>query len=154
MGPIPGITGSHLFRIDWNPSSVAYWIDGNLVASHAIALTTSMRPAARDQAVGGGAITMDWMRMSPYAASGTYTSTVINALSIVDWVKASWTADTPAGTDVVVSYRTGNTNQVDATWTPFTTVPTSGAALGASSKFLQFRCRSRRGSGQTPVVRT
>jgi hypothetical protein len=101
-----------------------------------------------------GSLTVDWMRLTPYAASGTYTSKVFNAGFPATWMNASWTADAPAGTTVVVSYRTGNTAIPDGTWTAFTTVSSSGAALSGVSQYSQFRLQeTTTNPGQTPVVK-
>ena len=81
---IPGswFTASHRFRIDWNATTVAFWIDGTLRVTHTIQFkgsTASMKPAITDQSTGGGAVSVDWMRMTAYAASGTYTSPIYDA---------------------------------------------------------------------------
>ena len=68
--------GPHRFRIDWTATGVTYFVDGAQVASHNLAVTNSMRPVASDFNVGGGAVTVDWMRLTPYAASGTFLSRV------------------------------------------------------------------------------
>jgi hypothetical protein len=78
------------------------------------------------------------MRLGPYAPAGTYTSKVFDATTAATWLTLSWTAATPAGTSVVMSYRTGNTPTPDATWTPFA-VTTSGAALSGTSRYVQFK---------------
>jgi hypothetical protein len=155
--PIAGFSfgAPHRFRVDWNMSTVDYWIDGNLVASHAISYAGTMRPAARDLTVGDGSVVaVDWMRMSPYAAVGTYTSKVVNMGISVYWQAAYWTADVPAGTGVAFSYRTGSTTTPDdGTWTPFMTVP-NGGALAGSSRYLQFKVEETTSvPGLTPVVR-
>jgi hypothetical protein len=113
-----------------------------------------MRPAVRDLTAGDGAVAVDWMRMTPYAAAGIYTSKVVNMGSSVSWQAASWTADVPAGTGVAFSYRTGNTTTPDdGTWTAFTMVP-NGGALAGSSRYLQFKVEETRSvPGLTPVVR-
>ena len=50
------------------PSSVDYYVDGALVASHALTVAGPMRPvAASDFNPFGGTVFVDWMRMSPYA---------------------------------------------------------------------------------------
>jgi hypothetical protein len=144
----------HRFRIDWNASTVDYSIDGNLVATHAVSYTGTMRPAIRDQTIDDGYISVDWMRMTPNAAAGTYTSKVVNMGVKVAWQTAYWTADVPAGTGVSVSYRTGSTNTPDdGTWTAFTTIP-NGGALAGSSRYLQFKVEeTAAGPGLTPAVR-
>jgi len=73
---------------------------------------------------------------------------------VVGWGGAARTATTPAGTAVVVQYRTGNTPTPDASWTSFTTVSTSGGALTGASRYVQFTVRETTSdSKQTPMVK-
>ena len=78
---IPGnwIGSPHRYRIDWTAASVIFSIDGTPVATNATAISSSMSPAASDLAVGGPNLSIDWMRMSPYAAAGTFVSRVFDA---------------------------------------------------------------------------
>jgi len=109
--------------------------------------------------VGDGVLTIGYVRMTPYAAAGTYTSAAFDAGGAVTWMSTNWTATLPAGTNVVLSYRTGNTAAPDASWTPFTAIPSSGAAfLGSTtpvvSRYLQFSVQeTTTDAGQTPVVK-
>ena len=68
----------HRYRIEWNASSVVFLIDGAVAASHPVTIATNMRPIASDYNTGGAAVVVDWMRMSPYAAGGTFTSRVLD----------------------------------------------------------------------------
>jgi hypothetical protein len=141
---IPGswFGAPHRFRIDWTSTGVVYWIDGVQKVSHAIVYsgkTNTMRPAITDQTVDGGAIKVDWMRMSAYALTGTYTSPVYNAGASVMWQSAAWAADIPAGTAITVEVRTGTTPDV-TTWGPFQTVANSGDALTVpAGQYAQYR---------------
>ena len=105
-----------------------------------------MRPAIADQTVGGGGVSVDWMRMSDYAASGVYTSPVYDAGAVVNWQVANWVADVAPGTTVVVQVRTGSTatpsptlTSTDTTWTPWTTVTTPGGAIDATNRYVQYK---------------
>ena len=132
----------HRFRIDWNATTVVYWIDGIQRVTHTIsypARTGTMRPAITDQTVGGGGVSVDWMRMTPNAASGVYTSAVFDAAAPVSWANASWVADVPAGTSVLVEVRTGTTAIPDTTnWTAFQAIASGGAMTG-TSRYAQYR---------------
>ena len=76
-----------------------------------------------------------------------------DAAKTATWVSLNWTATTPAGTTVAVKYRTGNTATPDATWTPFTTVPTAGGPLAGTSRYVQFMITETTSvPAQTPVV--
>ena len=67
-----GLLGSfHRYRIDWTSASVDYYVDGALVASHAMTIASPRRPiAGSDVDAFGGTLLVDWTRMTPYAASG------------------------------------------------------------------------------------
>jgi hypothetical protein len=143
--PIAGnwIGTPHRFRIDWTATTVTYWIDDVQKVSHTItypAKSGSMRPAASDQSVGGGALKVDWMRMSAYASSGTYTSVVYDAGVAVAWQTASWLADMPAiGGAVTVAVRTGTTATPDvANWTAFQPM-LQGGPINANARYAQYR---------------
>jgi hypothetical protein len=98
-----------------------------------------MKPAITDQTVGGGGVSVDWMRMSAYAASGVYTSPVYDATAAVVWQSASWVADVPTGTSVLVEVRTGTTPTPDATnWTTFQSI-SSGGSMTGTSQYAQYR---------------
>ena len=146
----------HRFRIDYGTTTVTYWIDGVQKVVHTIsypAKSSGMRPAATDLTLDGSTVKVDWMRMTPYAATGSYMSAVFDAAKTATWVSLNWTATTPAGTTVAVKYRTGNTATPDATWTAFTAAPTPGAALTGTSRYLQFMITETTSiPAQTPVV--
>jgi hypothetical protein len=77
--------------------------------------------------------------MSGYAASGTYTSPVFDAGADVLWQTASWLADAPAGTTVVLEVRTG---LADGTWTPFRALTTPGELIDVNApagRYAQYR---------------
>ena len=48
--PIAGnwLSAPHRYRIDWSTSSVSFFIDGTLVATHAVTIADTMRPIASD----------------------------------------------------------------------------------------------------------
>jgi hypothetical protein len=147
---------AHRFRIDWNASTVDYWIDGTKVTSHAIAFTGrsgSMRPAITDLGIGDGAVKVDWIRMTPYAATGTYTSQVYDAGLSVAWQALSFVADLPAGTKLTIDVRTGETATPDASWAPFRTLA-SGEQIGTFARYAQYRVTlATTAAGSTPAVK-
>jgi len=153
--PIPGsLLGSpHRFRIDWTPTAVVYTVDGSVVATHAIAVAGPLRPLASDFTVGSGIVSVDWIRMSPYAAAGTFVSRVFDASQAVDWGGLSWTAETPAGTSVAFFARHGDTAVPDATWSSFSSVAQQGGAIGGRSRYAQYRVDlASADSNATPAI--
>src|SRR4030095_6750127 len=87
---------------------------------------------------GGAALTVDWLRISPYVSSGTYTSRIFNQGSPADWGAVNWNGLTPTGTTLSVEVRKGNTPTPDASWTNFVAVANGGNA-GGNSQYIQYR---------------
>jgi hypothetical protein len=138
----------HRYRIDWNASN-----DGTAVATHSTTITSSMRPLASDFTVGGGTVVVDWLRMTPYATSGTFLSRVFDARGTVTWGTATWTSQVPSGISLVISVRQGNTPTPDGTWSAFAPLVSSGATVGGSSRYIQYRAQLATAvPGQTPVL--
>src|SRR4029077_1659419 len=120
-------------------SAIVFSIDGSQVASLAVSIPTSMLAALFDVTTGQGAIKVDWMRLTPYATTGTFTSRVLNAGTPIPWTSASWTAQVPAGSTLTMSARFGNTPTPDASWTSFIALPSSGASPAQTSQYVQYR---------------
>ena len=143
--PLPSsLLGSpHRYRVEWTQTEIRYFVDGDLVATHPIGATgfgaTQMRPIASDFNSGGSEVSVDWLRMSPYPASGTFQSRVFDAGQSANWGGLSWTADAPAGTGVAMSVRTGHTPTPDESWTEFTSIATSGGDIAGTSRYVQYR---------------
>jgi hypothetical protein len=146
----------HRFRIDWNATSVVYSVDGVVRATHTTSISSSsLRLLISDSATTGGAVAVDWMRMTPYAASGTYTSKVFDATTSRPWGTATWTSAVPANTTLTVQVRTGNTATPGSTWSAWRTISTSGASIAATSRYIQYRVvlvASGTTRPQTPVL--
>ncbi|HET7486305.1 MAG TPA: DUF4082 domain-containing protein [Acidimicrobiales bacterium] len=144
----------HRFRIDWNATNIVFSVDGVVKATHNRTISVAMRPVVRENTVGGGSVSVDWMRMTPYASTGTFTSRVLDAGSTMTWTTATWNADLPTGTSVSVSVATGDTPTPDATWSAFNPLSGSGASVGVAARYLQYRLTlSTTAAGQTPALR-
>jgi hypothetical protein len=140
--PIPGVHSGvpHRYRIDWTPTGFVYWVDGVQVASHAVATSTAMRPIVSDHYAGGGDISVAWLRMSPHATPGTYTSRVLDAGAAgTRWLELEATATTPAGTQIDLSTRSGGTATPDDGWTSWRPVAASGAIASPAGRYIQYR---------------
>jgi hypothetical protein len=143
----------HTYRVDWEPTHVDFYIDDSLVVTHTITISGEMRPLLSDGPIGGSTLPMDWLRMTPYASAGTFTSRVFDAGVVKSWQHAYWTADAPAGTAVAVSARTGATPVPDGTWTVWTLIAESGDLIGGESRYVQYRLDlSTTDSELSPVI--
>ncbi|WP_324672205.1 N,N-dimethylformamidase beta subunit family domain-containing protein [Hymenobacter sp. GOD-10R] len=139
--PLPGnlLGTAHRYRIDWKASSIDFYVDGTLAQTTNVALSTPMRVGASDYNVGGPAVSLDWVRISPYASPGSFTSRVYDGGSAKTWGQASWQADVPTGTGLQLLQRQGNTAVPDGTWTPFAAIASNGATVGGTSRYIQYR---------------
>jgi hypothetical protein len=147
-------TVPHRYRIDWAATTVTFFIDGQQVAQHQVAISDQMRPLASDLNAGGPGVTVDWMRMSPYATTGTFESRVFDGgRAGVDWQTLSATAKTPAGTQVGFQTRTGETATPDASWSAWQTVDAGGGIVNATGRYVQYRATlSTTDATSSPVV--
>jgi hypothetical protein len=138
---IPGsfFGGSHRYRIAWGASQIDYFIDGVLVHSSTVPIAGAMRPAMGDFVSGGPVLTVNWARLAPYAAAGSFTSRVFTSGGSSTWVQAVWSSTVPAGTALAISVRTGNSPTPDGSWTAFSPLAGSGAPIGAQSYYIQYR---------------
>jgi len=155
--PIAGVDPlvEHDYSIEWTPTEVRYYVDGDLVATHAIAIATQMRPIASDFTVGGGNVDVDYVDLYAYPQSGTFTSRVLDAGdSRATWRTLSAAADTPAGTGVTFEARTGSTPTPDASWTDWQAVGPAGEIGGpVGRRYLQYRATlTTADSRVTPLV--
>jgi hypothetical protein len=111
-----------------------------------------MAPMILDSSSGDAAITVDWARLSPYSASGTF-SKVFDAGAVSAWTKLVTSASVPTGTDLTVSYRVGNTPTPDASWSAFTTLAGTGGTLTGTGQYLQLSLQlTTTNAIKTPVV--
>ncbi len=92
-----------------------------------------------------------------YARGGTFESRVLDARSFADWGRLFFRADLPKGAAVALDARSGNTEDPDRTWSPWTAVPGAAeeARLGVPpARFLQWRARlTTEDPARTPALR-
>ncbi len=159
LGTDTTISGSwlgapHKYRIEWKTSEILYYIDDQLVVTHPLTININMRPMAAEHMTGEQTLKVDWMRMSPYAATGIFTSRIFDSVGVTEWDTPTWTADVPAGTSLTLDLRTGDTPIPDDTWTDFTPL-TYGTPIGRTSRYLQYRAvlGATSNAMQSPVLR-
>lgn len=75
------------------------------------------------------------------AGQGQLESAVRDAGSVARWGRLTWQARTPAGTRVMLQTRTGNSEEPDATWSPWSEPQTeSGRAVTSPpGRYFQYR---------------
>ena len=127
----------HVYRIEWAPNEVRYLVDDALVATHAIAIATQMRPIVSDFAAGSGEVKIDWLGVGAYSSPGVYESRVHDAGD----VRAVWgglTAMVTGGT-ADVETRSGSVPTPDGTWSGWEPLSASGAIASPIGRYIQYR---------------
>ena len=115
---------------------------------------TNLNVAASDFNSGGPALSVDWLHVSPYPASGTFTSRVFDAGQAVNWGAITWDQNAPTGTSIAISVRTGPTPSPDASWSSFTPIAASGAGIPGSSRYVQYRAQlASSDTANTPTLK-
>ena len=142
----------HRYRIEWTSTSVVWLIDGTIVRTAPSAPAVTMRPGASDFTAGGACPphrldTDDAVRVPRHVRFAHLGRR---------WARAgdvTWTNALPAGTAAAISVRTGNTPLPDGTWTGFQAIGSSGSAIGATSRYLQYKADlSTSDPSQTPQL--
>jgi hypothetical protein len=132
---------AHRFRIDWNVLDIVFSVDGAKQAHLMIPVPGYMRALAANQRLGTEPLRIEWMRLSPYAPSGRFTSRVFDAGAEVAWGDVTWEADIPDGTTLTLEVRTGDVARPGRSWAPWRPLARSGDDIGATARFLQYRAQ-------------
>ena len=154
--PLPNVSlyAPHRFRIEWTPTTIRYYVDGALVATHAVAIDQEIRPVISDYGLFGASIKVDWIRMSTYPSSGTFTSrTIDSGPGANHWTTLSSHSTLPAGSAISFETRTGATRTPDATWSGWQAVGAGGTIASPDARFIQYRATmSTTDPGSTPIL--
>jgi len=146
----------HNYRIKWNTDNFEFYVDGSETPAVTLPVTisTTMLIQISDYVASGAILSVDWIRASPYVASGSFTSRVFDGVSQRNWGEVFWNADTPVGASCNIFVRGGDTPLPDGSWTPFIQVPGPGSPAGAVSRFIQYRADlTATNTLYTPVLR-
>ncbi|MBL7744893.1 MAG: DUF4082 domain-containing protein, partial [Chitinophagaceae bacterium] len=152
-----GLLGTpHRYLIKWNADNFEFYIDGNSspAATLNFTLASNMYAQISDFPLNDGVLSVDRIRVIPYAAAGTFTSRVFDAGTVKPWGAITWSSSVPASTGIAMFVRTGNTPTPDGTWSDFLPVAASGNSVGASSQYIQYRTDMTTSDARfTPVLR-
>jgi hypothetical protein len=144
----------HVYRIAWNVLDVVFSVDGARLAQFMVPVPGHMRGLAANQRLGGDPLRLEWVRISPYAPAGRFTSRVLDAGATVEWVAATWEADLPEGTGLDIGVRTGDTSPPSRDWSRWRGVAQPGEPVAATSRYLQYRADlTTTDPSRTPVLR-
>ncbi len=96
------------------------------------------------------------LRLSATRADrGVYTSDVRDATTVAAWGTLRWRAQTPAGTRVELSTRSGNTRTPDETWSDWAPAYANQAGSAITSpraRYLQWRATLVGARGESPLL--
>jgi hypothetical protein len=126
------------------------------VATHLLCLAADANGNVLAGTANGGKI----QRFAPgNASSGTFASTVLDAKFGARWGLIDWQADVPAGAELVVRTRSGNSDNPDdgswSSWSRAYTKPGQDRVDSPVGRYLQYQLEMKRpqGSGAGPLVR-
>ncbi|PYR42224.1 MAG: hypothetical protein DMF93_06310, partial [Acidobacteria bacterium] len=148
----PGyLNAMHQFRIDWEATSIDFYIDGGLVAHHAVTVSDSMRPIAASEFQGlSGKVVVDYVRSSPYQTSGSFLSRVMDGGAVTNWSNMLWIA---IGDGITLQVRGGNTPTPDGSWTAFQSPNLNAITPVLKSRYVQYIATfASSSSNQTPEL--
>ncbi|HEY1166542.1 MAG TPA: DUF4082 domain-containing protein [Chitinophaga sp.] len=138
-----GLLGTlHFYRIKWNATNFEFFVDNDVKPAATISLkvATNMYIQVSDFVSSDEGLSIDWMHVAPYAASGSFTSRVFDAGAPTNWGAVNWHGETPAGTAIGIAVTTGDTpNPNDGTWSSFVPVKAPGTAVNSSSRYIQYK---------------
>jgi hypothetical protein len=129
----------HRFRIDWNILDIVFSVDGTRLAHLMVPMPGYMRALAANERLGKQPLRIEWMRLSPFAPEGRFTSRVLDAGALADWHDAEWEADVPEPTSLAMEVRTGDRSRPDRSWSPWRPLGRPGDVVAATSRYLQYR---------------
>jgi sugar lactone lactonase YvrE len=93
-----------------------------------------------------------------HSSSGTYFSDIKDAGTASAWGRLTWKSETPAGTAVTLSVRSGNTKSPDETWSAWTSAGNSPSGQQISSpkgRFVQWKADFNTTNNETtPILRS
>jgi len=156
MAGVDWLNKAHQYTIDWNGTKAAFKVDGTLIFSSGGTVwgTMAMGPMIYDASVDAAAVSVDWMRLTPYALSGTYTLRFDSGDAGTAWQKLTSTLSAPAGTAATITYRIGSTAAADGSWTPAATAATSNVTLAGTGRYLEITVQMSSTDGtKTPVLK-
>jgi cysteine-rich repeat protein len=139
VAPIDGLP--HRYRIDWSATQADFFIDGLLVSTNtANPVTANMRPAISDVIPDLPALTVDWIRMTPYDSPCTFISAPIDGgNAAANWTTLVANGLQPPGATFTLETRSGNTAVPNGSWSPFAAVGMAGAIASPNRRYLQYR---------------
>jgi len=138
----------HVYRIEWTPTEVRWYVDGALrhtdAAIAAAAAQMSLTPVMSEFNAGDGvALVVDFIQTEQYSANstGSFNSRVFDAGQPSSWGALTLTIDstTPTGTTLQIAVRTGDTNTPDGTWSSWVSITQGQVTSVPPARYAQYQ---------------
>jgi len=136
LGALP--SGFHDYRIQPVSGGIQFSVDGVVLTTINLTIPSGTPLAIAKSAFSGAPqppLQVDSVGMTSYASSGTFTSSVFDAGSNVNWAYVNWTANLPAGTTLTVQI-SSSTDGVN--WSAWSTVTNGGTITSPSGRYLRY----------------
>ena len=140
MAGIDWLRKAHVYSVEWVGTKAVYRVDGAVMATHTGTQwgTLGMGPMILDSVADATTVSVDYIRVPPYAASGSFTMRFDAGSQAATWTKLTNGVTVLSGTTASVSYRTGNTPTPDATWSASTALAgAAGGTLTGTGRYLE-----------------
>ena len=150
LGPLP--SGFHDYRIQPASGAIQFLVDGVVLTTIAATLPADAPIRAAVSNFAGAATQVDRIRTIAFNTTGTFTSSILDAGAIAAWGEASWTADLPAGTSILIETQSSIDGE---TWSGWSAVANGGVIASPTGRYLRYRATlTTNDSTTTPSLRT
>jgi hypothetical protein len=140
LGALP--TGFHVYRIQPVSGGFSFLVDDVLKTTiyKTFASGTAVSATLSSwQGVSQPALQADWVRVPGSSSNGTFTSGVLDGGSVTNWTSATWNADLPPGTSILVETSTGSSATPDSSWSAWSAVHTDGTITSPANPYIRYR---------------
>ncbi|MCH7760156.1 hypothetical protein IIA15_01965 [candidate division TA06 bacterium] len=118
-------------------------------------------PLTDQSLLGTGNLGNLYRMKAQYRNEGDYLSRIHDAETLSRWGVIHWEGESPSETKVLLQTRSGNTEKVDGTWSPWSNLgaglkpsPTQGRIKSPPARFLQWRARlTTRKADISPILK-
>jgi hypothetical protein len=140
LGALP--SGFHDYKIQPISGGIQFSVDGTVLTTINLSIPAGTPLAVVMSSFNGApqpALQVDWVHTLSFVSSGTFTSSVFDAGSAVNWSYASWSANVPTGTTLIVETSSGNTSTPDSSWSAWAPVTNGGTVASPAARYLVYR---------------
>jgi hypothetical protein len=146
-------SGFHIYKVEPTSTAFKFYVDGTLQATiNASFQATQPMKATVSDFSGSQPVQTDWVRFYSFSTTqtGTFTSSVFDVGTTVDWDKMILTSDVPTGTTIKVE----TMSSLDGvSWTNWQEV-INNVVPNADGRYIRYRVTlTTTDAAKTPVIR-